>query len=213
MKALVDHGGIVQFKYILRNYDDVMAYHEINSHQHGRAMLDFSDKPNRVRDVMTELSNMRCDSMLITATRMANDKTTAMMKHIKNGKTIVVNMVGGWCFWDDSEMIEYTFDDFMDTVIGVNHHSKIPSYSTSYIYPDLPRKPDTTDIYKLFKTKNDRKNDVSYALIQWTGENWCHVCTECDTIEKRVIHTKQMNRIKEVLKISGIKIVPRPEED
>jgi hypothetical protein len=212
MKALVDHGGIVQFKYILRNEDDVIAYHRITAHQHGRAMLDFSEEPNRVRDVMSELAKMRGDSMLMTATKMVNDKLTAMMKQINKGKVVVVNMAGGWCFWSDDEMREFTFDDFMETVINVSHtyNKRDLDYALTYVYPDIPNNTKKGDIIKLYKTQSDRSDNKDVIFLESIEDGWKHICTECiNDIDAALSHAKQVDRKAQMFKLVGTKI-PQP---
>ncbi len=212
MKALVDHGGIVQFKYILRNMDDVMSYHDIASNQHGRHMLDNSDKPNRIRDVMSELSKIHGDSMFITAAKMVNSKITAMMKQIKQGKVIVINMAGGWCFWDDTDMKEITMDDFMDTVVDLAHGNTQGtqlSHKSRYVYPDIPKNPTIGDIIKLYRTQADRLEDKNVIYLESIEDGWRHICIECKTYNDCLAHMKQIARKKQMFKLVGTKI-PQP---
>ncbi len=192
MKTVVIHGGIKQFKYILRTEEDVMEYHKISAHQHGRNALDFSSEPNRVRDIMKDLAEMRGDSMFMTAVKMTNDKTLAMLKQVNKGKVIVVNMAGGWCFWDDKDMVEITMEDFLDSVTDVKHI--VPKQSSGYVYPDLPKSPQEKDIIRIYKTGKDLIDNKSDHYLQWDNGTWCEVCVHCKTQHEEDTHNKQMNR-------------------
>lgn len=102
--TLVNHGGIIQDKFLIKNMDDVRAYNEINAAQHGYHLFDFSSKPNRVRDTMKDLAMMHGDSMLIACAKMADAKIMAIQKQVLSGRIVVANLAGGWMLWDDRVM-------------------------------------------------------------------------------------------------------------
>jgi hypothetical protein len=178
--------------------DDLLKYHSISANHHAQNMLDMSNKPNRIRDIMIDLSRLRGDSMLISAMRMTNDKTTAMRNHILDGKVIVVNMAGGWCFWDDKEMTEITFDDFMDTVVDVSHdhfndHKEL-KYVMSYKWPDVPKNVKYGIIIKLYE-KEESESPIYLKSIE---NGWELICTKCISNESKILHSTQMTRKKQL---------------
>lgn len=102
--TLVNHSGIVQDKFVLRNMDDVRAYHKISSSQFTGHVLDRSEKQNPIRDAIKEVAEMTGESILMTSFKMADEKIMTIQKEIQSGHIIVVNLSGGYTFWDDESM-------------------------------------------------------------------------------------------------------------
>ncbi len=99
--TLVNHSGIIQDKFIIRNSEDLEKYESVNAKKHGEAAFDFSDKPNRVRDLVEMISENEKQSMFVAAIMVAQEKIMKILQHIQNGNVVVVNMAGGYTFWDD----------------------------------------------------------------------------------------------------------------
>lgn len=102
--TLVNHGGVIQEKFIIRTIEDLYEYEKINASRYGSAVVDLEDKPNRLRDLLELNAENSGNSVFMSALSISMKQMQRMLEHIQNKKTIVVNMAGGYTFWDNSIM-------------------------------------------------------------------------------------------------------------
>ncbi len=195
--TLVNHGGIIQDKFLIKTKDDVLEYQKISARQNGEHMLDFSGKPNRIKEAMISLAEINGDSMLITAVKMTDAKTMAIMKQVSDDKVVVVNMAGGWTTWDDRVMSivdesnrklndsEYLpkVDIGNNKVLVLENQEEIPQSVLNFIRTVLKQ--------DLFSSVSRLNTDYNSEIGKWVGEA---IKNGCDTIvaETQLINKTQL---------------------
>lgn len=198
--TLLNHGGVIQDKFIIRTIEDLYEYEKINASRFGSAVIDFSEKENRLRDLLEAYAENNKSSVFMSAVSVANKKIFKMLENIQNGKVIVVNMAGGYTFWDDRIMSivdesERKNDDseyFPKVNIGKNkvlvleNQESVPESVIRFITKDLQQK----EYSSIIRLNTDYNNNIG---------TWIKEALEmgCDTIvtETQLMDRKQIKNV------------------
>lgn len=118
MKKLVNHGGVVQYKYVITNRKDLLEYcSTILSQRHANQIMN--DEDGR----MKQLAHIHDMSPILFGGFLTNKIYDDCLEHIKNGEIIVFNEGGGYCFWsdDDMKLLDWKYlHEISDTVVLEN---------------------------------------------------------------------------------------------
>lgn len=198
--TLVNHLGLIQDKFIIRNVEDLEEYSEINAKQHCTAAMDISEKPNRMRDLIELVAEKDKDSMFMSGIKIASQKIMKFLDYINEGKVIVVNMAGGFCFWDDKVMSlvdesERKNDDSeylpkvnigKNKVLVLENQESVPESVIRFITRDLNQK----EYSSIIRLNTDYNNNIG----SWIKEA---LKNGCDTIvtETQLMDRKQIKNI------------------
>lgn len=198
--TLVNHAGVIQEKFIIRTIEDLYEYEKVNAYRYGSAVIENLDKPNRLRDLLELNAENSGNSVFMSALSISMKQMQRMLEHIQNEKTIVVNMAGGYTFWDDSIMSlvdesERKNDDseyFPKVNIGKNkvlileNQESVPESVIRFISKDLQQK----EYSSIVRLNTDYNNNIG---------NWIKEALKngCDTIvtETQLMDRKQIKNI------------------
>lgn len=111
-RTLVNHGGIIQWKFLISNDEELMQYakhksiaiseefrHLINKNYKG------SDKEDtNTQKVLKLTSKIHQVPLVASCDVLLKNVIISMYSMILEGETLVVNQAGGYCPWDDSCM-------------------------------------------------------------------------------------------------------------
>lgn len=112
-RTLVNHGGVIQWKFIIRNDEELMEYAKHKSaviSEEFRQLIhkDYkqSDKPDTNTQKAIKLTSV-IDRVPLVASCDVLLKKVIMSMHncLLKGDTLVINDAGGYCPWDDHQMI------------------------------------------------------------------------------------------------------------
>lgn len=198
--TLVNHGGLIQNKFIIRTIEDLYEYEKINASRYGSAVVDLEDKPNRLRDLLELNAENSKNSVFMSALSISMKQMQRMLEHIQNGKVIVVNMAGGYTFWDDSIMSlvdesERKNDDSeylpkvnieKNKVLVLENQESVPESVIRFITKDLKQK----EYSSIVRLNTDYNNNIG----TWIKEA---LKNGCDTIvtETQLMDRKQIKNI------------------
>lgn len=123
MKTLVNHGGVVQYKWIEKDENELRTYIETVAlpitNQRVISMIR-----NQGSDPQFEtLYQMFGVSGMLLGGKICQELYDSASKYIKKGKTIVFNEACGWTTWDDScmKILEWDYlHDLKETVVLEN---------------------------------------------------------------------------------------------
>jgi len=131
-KKLVNHGGVIQWKYIIENSEQLLEYAKINDAQFASQFEDIifksQDELEEVAKKNTHHGNILAiaqsggTSVLEATVTSAQRKIMGMLKNLQRGYTLVVNRAGGYTYWDDKEMsfVKETPENILEAQIGVD---------------------------------------------------------------------------------------------
>lgn len=108
-KTLINHSGIIQWKFLISNNDELLQYAKHKSIAIGEEFRQFiykdSDKPDTNTQKVLKLTSQANRISLVSSCDVLLYKVMmSMQKCISKGETLVVNQAGGYCPWDDSQM-------------------------------------------------------------------------------------------------------------
>lgn len=108
-KTLVNHGGIVQWKFIISNDKELMEYAKHKSivlSEELRGII--SSKPDasetNTQQILRLTSEIHRVPLITAGNVLLHKVIMSMHALILKGKTLVVNQAGGYCPWDDNFM-------------------------------------------------------------------------------------------------------------
>lgn len=201
--TLVNHSGVIQDKFIIRNIDDLYAYEPICSQEHTTHLLDMSDKPSSIHKAMIQLSDIRQESMLMTSVWMSSEKIKSIQKQILAERVVVVSLSGGWNLWDDETMSivdesERKLNDSeylpkvtigQNKVLIIENQEEISKHIQLFVEKELKQ----TTFSSIMRLNTDYNNQIG----EWIGEA---LKNGCDTI---VAETQLMNK-SQIQKFAGL---------
>jgi hypothetical protein len=198
--TLVNHSGVIQEKFIIRTIDDLYEYEKVNAYRYGSAVIENLDKPNRLRDLLELNAENSGNSVFMSALSISMKQMQRMLEHIQNEKTIVVNMAGGYTFWDDSIMSlvdesERKNDDSeylpkvnigKNKVLILENQESVPKSVIQFVTSDLQQK----EYSSIIRLNTDYNNNIG----SWIKEA---LKMGCDTIvtETQLMDRKQIKNI------------------
>lgn len=109
-KTLVDHGGIIQWKFIISNDDELMQYAKHKSTEISVEFVDLITKKDKNKSdtngqkVLKMVSKVHQVPIVTSCDVLLKNVILSMHKYLLKGETVVVNEAGGYCPWDDSRM-------------------------------------------------------------------------------------------------------------
>lgn len=195
--TLVNHGGVIQEKFIIRTIEDLYEYEKINASHYGSAVVDLEDKPNRLRDLLELNAENSGNSVFMSALSISMKQMQRMLEYIQNKKTIVVNMAGGYTFWEDSIMSlvdesERKNDDSeylpkvnigKNKVLVLENQESVPESVIRFITKDLQQKE-----YSSVTRLNTDYNDNIGIWIKEALNNGCDtIVTETQLMDRKQI--------------------------
>lgn len=112
-RTLVSHSGIIQWKFIISNDEELMQYAKhksivIAEEFRGLIGKDYkgSDKPDtNIQKALKLTSTIDGVPLVASCDVLLKKVIMSMHKSILNGDTLAVNEAGGYCPWDDHHMI------------------------------------------------------------------------------------------------------------
>lgn len=118
-KQLVNHGGIIQWKIIIRDMQDLENYVGINNNQFAgifeemlteKIDMNEVDLTNKHKTAIMLTAQTRKVSVLEAVNIISREKMMGMLKSIQSGYTLVVSEAGGYTHWDDRcmQLVEET---------------------------------------------------------------------------------------------------------
>ena len=102
--TLVNHGGIIQPKFIVSNNEELLQYADFLQTSNVNSLITPDKKDSKLIDYLKIISENKKFSMLDSCIFATNDKILRMHHLLLQGHKIVVNMSGGYCYWNDDEM-------------------------------------------------------------------------------------------------------------
>ncbi len=104
MKKLVNHGGIIQYKWVISNLKELHEYlFEVAKSRISKRSSNWIRNPESDKQ-MKQLYHIKEVSVIQLAGVMLNDLWKSTEKYVLQGKILVFNEAGGYCFWDDETM-------------------------------------------------------------------------------------------------------------
>lgn len=111
-KTLINHGGIIQWKFLISNDDELMKYAKYKSIEIGeefRTLINKnykqSDKPDtQTQKALKLTSTIHRVPLVSSCDVLLKELILSMHKMVLKGQTLVVNEAGGYCPWDEKEM-------------------------------------------------------------------------------------------------------------
>jgi len=109
-RTLVNHSGVIQWKFIISNDEELMQYAKHKSIVIGEEFRQLIHKDSNEPDTNTQkvlkLTSQAHNISLISSCDVLLYKTImSMQKCITKGETLVVNQAGGYCPWDSHQMM------------------------------------------------------------------------------------------------------------
>lgn len=204
--TIVNHGGVVQRKFIIRNTDDLMAYEKVNAEQHGESLVtmchaktreneyqekEYTDKRHQLIDITAQKNKV---SHFAATYALANQKIMNMLKSLQNGQVLVVNMAGGYTYWNDQEMClvdESEYDAvndpdapqvniFKTSVLILENDREIPKEMLSFVQNELNQ--------RHYSSITHLSRDYDQKIGQWLTKA---LQSGCDTV---VAQTQLVNQ-------------------
>lgn len=114
--TIVNHRGIIQNKFIIRNIDDLMEYEKVNANEHGQSLIEMChanatenkygevEYKNNRHQLIHIMAQKNKTSHFVASYSLAQKKIMKMLDLIHANHVLVVNMAGGYTFWDDKVM-------------------------------------------------------------------------------------------------------------
>lgn len=108
-RTLVNHGGVIQWKFIISSEEELVKYAKhksiVISQEFVQLITKKSDEPDtKIQEVLKFTSSIHNVPMVSSCEVLLKKIIMSMHESIKNGVTLVVNEAGGYCYWDDSCM-------------------------------------------------------------------------------------------------------------
>ena len=119
MKTLVNHSGIIQYKYIISSHEQLLKYAELfnlqisNSVSHilsdvykekDLSQMKYGNNHTKALASFLMAGRQKKKGLMHASSDLFMNKIMAMEKLICEGKTLVVNQGGGYCDWDNDCM-------------------------------------------------------------------------------------------------------------
>jgi len=163
-KTLVNHGGTIQYKILIKTQEQLMEYAELNSNIMANEFCALlQNKPDELthhQKMIKSMAQNSGESIIVTCDRLPYKKIMNMLKAIVAGHIVVVNNSNGYCYWSDKEMslveeteeniklanqidgpkYEIEYDIFHGVVLILENQSKIPDSVIEYVTGVLGQK-------------------------------------------------------------------------
>lgn len=122
-KTIVNHDGIIQWKFIISTDEELIKYAKHKSivlDEEFRQLIQNKvegsvESETKIQKALQLTSNVHNIPLISSGTFILHKIINSMHNFILKGKTVVVNEVGGFCSWDDSCMVilEETAENIM----------------------------------------------------------------------------------------------------
>lgn len=210
--TIVNHGGIIQRKFIIRNTDDLMAYEKVNAEQHGESLVamchakakeneyqekEYADKRHQLIDITAQKNKI---SHFAATYSLAQQKIMSMLKLIQREHVLVVNMAGGYTYWNDQEMClvdESEYDQskdedaprvnvFKTSVLILENDREVPKEIISFVQNELEQ--------RHYSSITHLSKDYDQKVGQWLAKA---LQSGCNTIvaQTQLVNQRQIEQM------------------
>jgi hypothetical protein len=197
MKTLVNHNGVIQYKHIIKNLDELQDYFEkvyksINLSRFQK-FLQHPDDTN----IIKQMSDVLGVPPLEAISHMNNELFKTCYKNLNEGKVLVFNEAGGYCFLDDRvKILDWKFLHECKDIVVLERSEYVDS-----------------DVIKYIKENNIGDCLVLNNLSNYTNEELLYYCGNAKTI---IFKTSGLNvndyiKLAENIESKNIFIINSPE--
>jgi len=197
MKTLVNHKGVVQYKHIVRDIEELEEYMvkvrpSINLSRFQK-YLQHNDESNPINQLakLTEMSPIN------TMVKMDVDFYNSCYENLKEGKILVFNEAGGYCFLnDDIKILKWSFLHECKEIVILERSEYVDS-----------------DVVKYLKENNIDDFLILNNLTNYTNEELLYYCGDAKTIIFKTsgLYIHDYVKLSENLESKNIIIINSPE--